>query len=152
MMLERIGIIGKQHGVRDSSSPKPKKLATSNQKLAFLNNCAMRPDSSSLNVLAAASVALAAIWRCRRVRQFKLERLPLRRIADAGVGATLRSDFQGQRQWPGAVAFDRNADQRLLVIDLDVAEIGSSLTLPGGSIGVPSCTLSGSAAKRNLSR
>lgn len=61
MMLDRMGIIGKQHGVRDSSSPKPKKLATSNQKLAFLNNCAMRPDSSSLNFSLAAPVALVAI-------------------------------------------------------------------------------------------
>jgi hypothetical protein len=43
MMPERIGIIGKTQGVSDSSSPKPKKLPTSSQKPAFLNNCAMRP-------------------------------------------------------------------------------------------------------------
>jgi len=32
MMLERIGTIGSTHGVNDSSSPKPRKLASTTQK------------------------------------------------------------------------------------------------------------------------
>jgi hypothetical protein len=148
MMLERIGIIGKTQGVSDSSSPKPKKLPTSSQKLACLNSCAMRPDSSAKSG--------TARW-CRRPAPspgpaVQAELLLLRRIADAGVGAALRSHFQGQRQRPRAVALDRQADERLLVIHLDLAEGLVVFSLPGGRIGVPSCTVAGSAAKRNLSR
>jgi hypothetical protein len=60
MMLDRIGIIGKQQGVSESSSPKPKKLPTSSQKPAFLNSCAMRPDSSSPELLARCTGGVAA--------------------------------------------------------------------------------------------
>ncbi len=46
MMPERIGIIGKTQGVKDSSRPKPKKLAIATQNPLPLSSWAMRPLSS----------------------------------------------------------------------------------------------------------
>jgi hypothetical protein len=110
MMLERIGIIGKTQGVSDRSSPKPKKLPTSSQKPLLPKSCAIRPDSSV--VVAGAGLEGAAHRLCR-VRELQRQLLLLRRIADAGVGATLRCDFQRQRQGSRTVALDgqTNADE-----------------------------------------
>ena len=60
MMPERIGIIGKTHGVSESSRPKPKKLTTTTQKLASLSNCAIWPLSSLLPTVVCAAIGSAA--------------------------------------------------------------------------------------------
>ncbi len=60
--------------------------------------------------------------RRRRIGQLDGERVLLRRIADAGIGATLRGHAQRQRQRPRAVALDRQPDERLVVEHLDATE------------------------------
>ncbi len=59
MMPERMGTIGKTQGVRQSSSPKPKKLAMTTQKPPVLSSLAIFDDSSPLPV-GGAGVAIGA--------------------------------------------------------------------------------------------
>ena len=61
MMPERMGIIGKTQGVSESSRPKPKKLATTTQKLASLSSCAIWPLSSPLPAVTEVSGAAAGV-------------------------------------------------------------------------------------------
>ncbi len=60
--------------------------------------------------------------RLCRVRELQRQPLLLRWIADAGLGATLRCDFQRQRQGSRTVALDGQTNADRVVVDLDLAE------------------------------
>src|SRR5258706_16480647 len=47
---ERMGIIGRTHGVNDSSNPKPRKLAMTSQKLPVLSSHAIRRASAGCRI------------------------------------------------------------------------------------------------------
>ena len=56
----------------------------------------------------------------------------LRRVADAGIGAALRSDVKLERQLARGIALDRQADGDILEEDLDLAEVFVVLLLAPG--------------------
>ena len=94
MMPERMGIIGKTQGVSDRPRPATKKKARMAQKPASFS---VAGDHAALAALAGCGRS-GGTRRGRRVGQADAEWLGLRRIADAGIGATLRGDLEIQRQ------------------------------------------------------
>ena len=92
MIPDRIGIIGNTQGVNDNSRPKPKKLATTPQKLLSRSSCAIRELSSAGAAEARGAWAAAA----------------------AGWGAGVCTETGGTGTGPGPVrhAADRRPDRR----------------------------------------
>ncbi len=61
--------------------------------------------------------------RGRRIGQRDGHRLRLRRVADAGIGATLRGDIELERERARGIALDWQADGDAVVENLDLTEI-----------------------------
>ena len=148
-MEERIGIIGKMHGVRLSNSPNPKKAAALAPSPSVASPRAMRSVSES-----SASAGRDPAGKPGRETEElpagaddppggrtgggsvepHLDRLPDRRVTEPRVGAALVDHVQGEGRGGRASVGKPHRRHRLETVDLDPAEVGILLGLAGWEV------------------
>ena len=137
MMPDRIGTIGSTQGVNASSSPKPKNVASTANRLPSRILSASTSCSDCTLGAAAAAAARLATEPLARGAEAHDERLPDRRIAEALVGAALVRDLERHLGHARRRADTGSVGQHLAVEDDLFAEVFVVLRLAAGDRQVP---------------